>query len=152
MIKRFVSVALAIALVAVVAAASVSALTRKPLGYSYGKCTTQANCSLQVGTNVSQNKASFSSAKLCVTGRNALSALGYVSVRHGHFSVNKTVQADSTDLYTKIPVQIQLSGTLKVAKRATGTLKITTTAADCTADSGVARKFSLAYAGPFYGG
>jgi alanyl-tRNA synthetase len=153
MIKRFATAAVVAALLAVAGAGSVAASARKPLGYMYGQCASRTTCTYQGSTNPKQNKIALSSTAICASGGSALGRVGYVTIkRGGKFSVNKTVKVTNYQTYETSSVQVQLSGTLKVGKKVVGALKITTTARDCTADTGKSRSFSMKYQGPYYGG
>ncbi len=151
MIKRFATVAAAATILAVPAASSLAAVKPKPLGYIYSQCTTKTSCTYQASTDPKQKKISVSATQLCTTGAEALSQVGFVKVKgNGKFSASKTVSVESEA--RKTSVQVQLSGTLKAGKKATGSLKITTSDADCAGDSGVKKSFNMKYKGPFYGG
>ena len=152
MIKRFSAATMAVALLAFGGASAVAAPKPKPLGYEYGQCVKKTGCSYQGSTNPKQSRIALSSSVLCPTGNAGLARIGFVPVkRGGKFSIKKTVSFENLD-YEKATVQVQFSGTLKPGKKAVGTLKITTTATDCAADSGVQKSFSLKYEGPYYGG
>jgi hypothetical protein len=151
MIKRFASVAGVLTVVALAGASSVVASKPKPLGYLYGQCTKKTDCSFQASTNPKQSEIGISETGLCPSGAIALGQAGFAKVKHGgKFALSKTGQIEND--YEKFTVAVKLSGTLKVGKKATGTLTVTTTAGDCTADTGVKKSFSMKYIGPSYGG
>jgi hypothetical protein len=155
MLKKLTAATAALALIAAagVSAQAAPKVKLKPLGYIYGQCTTKTTCAYQVSTDPTQKKIALSSTAICQTGALALARLGYVPVkRGGKFSVNKAVTVTDAESYRSYSVQVQLSGKLKVGKSLTGTLKVTTTATDCTADSGVAKSFAMKYKGPYFGG
>jgi hypothetical protein len=150
--KRLITGALVAALLAAGALGVTAASALTPLGYRYGSCSGTVGCPYEGLTNRSQSKVAFSASKLCTTGANAVSLAGYVPIKQGKFSVDKTVKApvDLTEQTTSVKVQI--SGTFKSRKSVVGTLKFTTTTSECAAESGKLVHFSLKYKGPFYGG
>ncbi len=154
MIKRITMTAVAAALLAMAGAGtSAAAPKRKPLGYFYGQCTTKTSCVYQGTTNATQSKIAFSATKLCTTASQALGHVGYVSVKsNGRFSVDKTVSFEDLATYRTVSARVQLSGKLKVGKSVVGSLKITTTASDCAAETGVTKPLNLKYKYPYYGG
>jgi hypothetical protein len=154
MIKRFAAVAGVAILLLAAGSSTVAASRPKPLGYIYGQCTTKTTCLYQASTTPQQNKISISvsTTGFCVTGAQGVSQAGFAKVkRNGKFSISKTVSVENAD-YQKSSVHVQISGTLKPGKKATGSLEITTSSTDCAADTGVKKSFNMKYEGPSYGG
>jgi hypothetical protein len=152
MIKGFTTVATAGAVFLAAGGTSLAAAKPKPVGYGYGQCTTKTACTYQASVTPQQNKVAISSQGLCVTGEEGLSQAGFAKVkRNGKFSLSKTITVETSG-YQKVSVQVNFSGSLKVGKKLTGSLQITTSSPDCTADTGVKKSFSMKYKGPFYGG
>jgi hypothetical protein len=151
MIKRLATAATAATLLLGVGSASVSASKPKPLGYIYEQCTTKTTCAFEATANPKQNQIAVNATGLCSSGSIALAQAGFAKVkRGGKFALSKTLNIEND--YEKFTVHVQLSGTLKVGKKATGSLEITTTAADCASDTGVKKAFKMKYVGPTYGG
>jgi hypothetical protein len=151
MIKRFATVTSVLAVFALAGASSVVASKPKPLGYIYGQCTKKTDCNFQGTANPKQSEIAVSETGLCPTGAIALAQAGFAKVKHGgKFALSKTLHVEND--YEKFTVQVKLTGTLKVGKKATGDLTVTTTAGDCTTDTGVKKPFSMKYIGPTYGG
>jgi len=153
MIKHFAALTGTAALLAVTGVSAAAAPKIKPLGYIYGECTSKTVCTYQGSTDAKQKKLSLSSTAICSSGSSALSQIGYVPVKHGgKFSVSRTIMGGGPESSVSSSVHVRFSGTLKAGKKVTGSLEITTTASDCTADTGVSKSFSMKYKGPFYGG
>jgi hypothetical protein len=150
--KRLVTGALVAALLAAGALGVTAASALTPLGYRYGSCSGTVGCPYEGLTNASQAKIALSATKVCPTGAEAVSLVGYVPIKHGKFSVNKTVKALDGLTERTFSVKVQLSGTFKPRKSVVGTFEFTTTDTECTAESGKLVHFSMKYKGPFYGG
>jgi hypothetical protein len=151
MIKRLATLAGVASIFVVCAVSPVAASKPKPLGYLYGQCVKKTSCSFQASTNPKQTAIGVSATGLCPSGAIALAQAGFAKVKHGgKFALSKTLQIEND--YAKFTVHVQLGGTLKVGKKATGSLTITTTASDCATDTAVKKSFSMKYIGPTYGG
>lgn len=149
---KTLATAAAVALLAALGVAPVSAAKLKPLGYFYSSCSKPGTCTFEGNTNAQQSLIYVSEPKVCSLGQEAFSTAGGAKIKNGHFSLHKTVTVTSLITYAKAQVTVQVSGTFRRNQSAKGTLTFTTTAEECSADSGKKQAFSLKYRGPYYGG
>jgi len=132
--------------------ATAQAAKRIPLAYGYGCKSRTASCPWLGSTDVKSTRISVGGAAVCSSGEAALSQLGYLALKHGKASVRKTIQVTDSNTGVATPVTVAVTVKLKIKKSASGTVKVTTTAKDCAAQSGRTQKFTIKYSGPIYGG
>lgn len=153
MIRRLTVLLLAAGALAAGATAT-SAATPKPIGYVYSSCSSRTTiCKFEAVVGAKTNEVSIGVSGICTVAGEGLSYLGYLPIKHGgRFSVSKTVSFQSERSYRTETLHAQESGTVKAGKSIIGTLRFTTSNAECASETGVLKSFSLKYRGPTYGG
>jgi hypothetical protein len=149
--KKLLQAVVVAAMLAAVLAGTVSAATRKPLAYRYGNCGGISQCTYEGTTNPAQSKIAISARKLCTTGAEALVRAGFVTIHNGRFSFSKSLTF-ANGFGQSVTVAVKFNGTFSRGKSVKGSVKITTTSADCASETGATKSFKLKYKGPSYGG